>query len=123
MACDQQRRDDLDGNGRLSETTLAEFTAFFLDTCIDEVAFMEQLVQPDRLRERMLIWAEEEARLNKLPARAGTVLEAILYRGELPRANVAALLGTSERNARRGTCALHAGMATSMPAPIVCVGT
>lgn len=39
---------------------------------------MESLVQPNRLRDRMLIWAEEEV-----------------------RADVPALLDTGERNARR----------------------
>ena len=34
-ACDQTRRNDLDGRGHLSEENLAEFTKFFLTTCID----------------------------------------------------------------------------------------
>jgi Fic family protein len=50
--CDQTRRNDLDGRGTLSEETLAEFTRFFLAVCIDQVDFMESLVQPDRLRTR-----------------------------------------------------------------------
>lgn len=59
MACDQERRNDLDGRGHLSEEALADFTQFFLEVCIDQVDFMESLVQPDRLRERLLMWAEE----------------------------------------------------------------
>lgn len=106
MSCDLERRNDLDGRGHLSEEALAEFTDFFLETCIDQVAFMEQLVQPDRLRDRIVMWAEEEARADALPAKAGAVLEAVLYRGELPRSEAAPLLGTSERNARRVTSAL-----------------
>jgi len=43
-ACDLTRRNDLDGRGHLSEETLAEFTKFFLTTCIDQVAFMESLM-------------------------------------------------------------------------------
>ena len=34
---------------------LAEFTRFFLETCLDQVRFMESLVQPDRLRDRILL--------------------------------------------------------------------
>jgi len=34
------------------------------------------------------MWAEEETRLNKLPPKVGNVLEAVLYRGELPRGDV-----------------------------------
>jgi Fic family protein len=84
-ACDQTRRNDLDGRGHLSEENLAAFTSFFLTTCIDQVTFMEGLIQPDRLRARILLWAEEEIRLNKLPRKSGAVLEALLYRGELSR--------------------------------------
>jgi hypothetical protein len=100
-ACDLPRRDDLDGRGNLSEEALASFTSFFLQTCIDQVTFMEGLMQPDRLRTRILLWAEEETRLSSLPPRAGTVLEAILYRGELPRGEVGELLGLTPRHARR----------------------
>ena len=83
--CDMTRRNDLDGRGTLSEEALAEFTRFFLKVCIDQVAFMEGLMQPDRLRTRILLWAEEEIRMGQLPAKSGNILEAVLYRGELPR--------------------------------------
>lgn len=106
--CDLQRRNDLDGRGNLSEEALVEFTRFFLETCLDQVAFMEDLMQPDRLRTRVLMWAEEEIRLGHLPVPAKQVLEAILYRGQLPRAEVAGLLGMQERTARRVSAALLA---------------
>lgn len=99
--CDQTRRNDLDGRGTLSEEALAEFTMFFLGVCIDQVDFMEGLVQPDRLRTRILLWAEEETRLGELPAKSATLLEALLYRGELPRGEAAAILDIGERQARR----------------------
>jgi Fic family protein len=101
ISCDGPRRNDLDGRGALSEEALAAFTTFFLETCRDQVRFMESLVQPDRLRDRILIWAEEEVRADALPAKAGTVLEAVLYRGEFPRGDVPRLLDMSERSARR----------------------
>ncbi|MDO8680149.1 MAG: Fic family protein [Acidobacteriota bacterium] len=101
MACDQPRRNDLDGRGALSEEALASFTRFFLETCLDQVRFMEGLVQPDRLRERLLQWAQEEMRSDALPARADQIIEAVLFRGELPRGDVAGLLGTTDRHARR----------------------
>jgi len=106
MACDAERRNDLDGRGHLSEEALADFTRFFLETCLDQVTFMESLVQPDRLRDRILIWAEEEIRADTLPPKSGAVLEAILYRGELPRGDVAGIVGTGDRQARRVTSAL-----------------
>jgi Fic family protein len=104
--CDLSRRNDLDGRGNLSEEGLASFTHFFLETCLDQVKFMEELVQPDRLRDRILLWVEEEVRAEALPQKAGRILEAILYRGELPRGNVPHLLGASDRHSRRIVAAL-----------------
>jgi Fic family protein len=105
-ACDVTRRNDLDGRGDLSEEALSRFTDFFLTTCIDQVEFMEGLMQPDRLRTRILLWAEEEIRLNTLPPKAGSILEAVLYRGELPRGDAAGVVGAGERHARRIVSAL-----------------
>ena len=99
--CDLPRRNDLDGRGNLSEEGLVSFTRFFLETCLDQVKFMEDLVQPNRLRDRILLWVEEEIRADALPQKAGRILEAILYRGELPRGDVPQLLGASDRHARR----------------------
>ena len=104
--CDFHRRNDLDGRGTLSEEALAAFTKFFLTVCIDQVTFMEGLVQPERLRARILIWAEEEIRLGELPPKAGSILEAVLYRGELPRGDADSVVGTGERQARRIVAAL-----------------
>jgi len=105
-ACDSPRRNDLDGRGNLSEEALAGFTDFFLRTCIDQVEFMESLMQPDRLRARILLWADEEIRLDTLPPKSGSILEAVLYRGELPRADAADVVGAGERHARRIVSAL-----------------
>jgi Fic family protein len=106
IACDLRRRNDLDGRGNLSEEALADFAKFFLETCIDQVDFMEKLVQPQRLRDRMLIWVEEEIRADRLPPKSGAILEAVFYRGALPRGDAEKLLGTSPRHARRVTSAL-----------------
>lgn len=105
-ACDLARRNDLDGRCALTEEALAAFTRFFLQACLDQVRFMEQLVDPNRLRGRILLWAEEEVRANTIPVKAGQVLEAVLFRGELPRGDVAALLGIGGRQARRVVSAL-----------------
>jgi Fic family protein len=105
--CDLTRRNDLDGRGHLSEEALAAFTRFFLETCIDQVAFMEGLVQPDRLRARILLWVEEETRIDALPPNSRKILEALLYRGELSRGEVGALLGASARQGRRVVSSLR----------------
>jgi Fic family protein len=104
--CDSPRRNDLDGRGALSEEALARFADFFLRTCIDQVDFMEGLMQPDKLRARILLWADEEVRTNALPPKSGNILEAVLYRGELPRGEAAGAVGATDRHARRIASAL-----------------
>lgn len=101
QACDLQRRNDLDGRGNLSEEALADFTRFFLETCIDQVSFMRRLMEPDRLRGRIMLWAEEEARGGRIPGKSRELLGALLYRGEVPRGEVADIVGASPRTARR----------------------
>lgn len=106
MACDMGRRNDLDGRGPLSEEALAEFTRFFLTTCIDQVDFMEKLMVPDRLLNRILLWTEEEIHAGELPPQSRIIMRDVLYRGEIPRGEVTRLLGSSPRHARRVTSVL-----------------
>jgi Fic family protein len=98
--CDMTRRNDLDGRGNLSEEALVEFTRFFLKVSIDQVEFMEKLVDPKPLRARIHSWIEEEARLNKVSPKTTLLVDAILYRGEIPRGDVAHILGLSTRYSR-----------------------
>ena len=63
-------------------------------------------MQPDKLCICIPSWAEGEIELGALPARSGNILEAGLYRGELPRGDAAAAAGTTGRHARRIVSAL-----------------
>jgi hypothetical protein len=75
---------------------------------------MEGLMQPDALRARTLLWAEEQIKLSKLPPSSGRAIEAVLYRGNLPRSGVASVAGASTRTATRIVSALmEAGVLTS----------
>ena len=67
---------------------------------------MEDLMQPDHLRVRVLLRAEEEIRIGTLPPKSSSILEAVLYRGELPRGDAAGVVGVGERHARRIVSAL-----------------
>lgn len=75
---------------------------------------MDGLMQPDALRARILLWADEQIKLSKLPPSSGRVLEAVLYRGNLPRREVASVVSASSRTATRIVSALtEAGVLTS----------
>lgn len=106
VACDDARHGDRDGRGNLSETALVDFTRFFLEVCIDQVAFMSELMQARRLRDRIIDWSDEEIRYGRLPKLASRVLDAILYRGALPRSEVASIIGQTSRSATTITNAL-----------------
>lgn len=46
---------------------------------------IKSLVQPDRLRTRIVMWAEKELRLGNLPPKSGSIHEAVLYRARCRR--------------------------------------
>lgn len=96
--CDISRRNDLDGRGNLSEEALVDFSHFFLETCLDQVTFMADLIQPTHLKNRILSWAEGQ----NLPTKSGRLLAAILYKGgEISRKEAAEILDVGERQTRR----------------------
>jgi Fic family protein len=113
--CDRTRRNDLDGRGNLSEEALIAFTHFFLEISIDQIDFMERLVEPDQLRTRILSWTKERMAKRALPPQADKIMEATLYRGgKLLRGEAAEVTGTSDRHARRAVAGLASeGVLTS----------
>ena len=105
--CDLQRRNDLDGRGNLSEEALAGFTVFFLETCVDQVMFMSELMQPSALRARILDWARDEERVGTLMPGSTRVLAHILAHRQLDRKDVQEVVGFDARKSRRVTAVLH----------------
>lgn len=60
------------------------------------------------------LWAEEEIRLEHLLPKSGGILDVVICRGELPRADAANIVGTGERQTRRVVSALlEIGILTS----------
>lgn len=101
QAADEPRRGDLDGRGSLSEAALVDFNRFFLEQALDQVSFMGNLIEVDRLLARILLHVREEVALGRLDAGAEIVMRALLQSGELPRGEVDQLLGTSPRTRTR----------------------
>jgi hypothetical protein len=60
---DMPRQRDLDGSSNLSRWALAEFTAWFLNICLDQVTFMTGLFALDTLVDRL----HDAARITGLP--------------------------------------------------------
>lgn len=101
MAADEPRRNDLDGRGALSESALTEFCRFFLETCLDQVRFMRELLDPTELQRRMELYVRDEESAGRLPPRSYVILREALLVGEVERGRVPKLIDASERTARR----------------------
>lgn len=121
-AADGPRRGgERDGYGKLTQEDLAEFCRFFLERAVDQVRFMEKLLDPDELLGRMKIHVAEELQARRLPKGSFMVLREAVLAGEVGRGKVPALTGHGERAARMITSALvERGMlaATSHRAPL-----
>lgn len=103
---DSWRESDTDGRGSLSQRGLIEFCEFFLSVCVDQVRFMEQLLEPAGLLDRVRRYCAEQLERKAMPKGAFEVLREIILLGPLPRAKVAEVTGYKERQARSVVSAL-----------------
>lgn len=108
-------RHDADGCGVRSAEALARFVRFFLEVCLDQVAFMRSALRPERLGDRLGAYARLRAEGviegpggAQLRPEAGAILRAVLLRGELPRGEALGATGLPERTARVVLAALLA---------------
>ena len=103
---DQPRAGDLDGRGQLSQTALVEFCTFMLDTALDQVNYMSELLALDGMQVRITqyIQARNDGRVPGL-APVKSVAALLLYnayiQGKLKRSRALELCGMPERSARR----------------------
>jgi Fic family protein len=100
MQADEPRRGDLDGRGNLTQAGLNAFCKFFLGTCVDQISFMEGLLEPTEMLRRMEIWCEEETRAKRLPNKSWPLLREAVTMGEFSRGRAPELTGYEERQAR-----------------------
>ncbi len=106
MAADERRENDYDGRGALSERALTNFCRFFLTVSIDQVRFMQALLDPPNLLRRIELYCRDEAEAGRLPRAALTILREAMVRGEVERGSVPALINLQERAARKVTSSL-----------------
>jgi len=93
---DSPRQGDLDGRGNLSQKALIEFIDWFLQMCIDQIKFMTELFEFDRLAKRLKSYSE----IKSLRPEAFQILHRILLLGEMPRGEAERVTGLKERSAR-----------------------
>ena len=106
MAADRPRENDYDGRGNLSEHALLEFCRFFLRISIDQVRFMQSLLDPGNLLRRIELYSRDEVEARRLPKLSYVVLREAVLAGEIERGRVPAIVNLQERATRNITSAL-----------------
>lgn len=102
---DSTREGDHDGRGNLSERGLSHFCEFYFKVALDQITFMKELLQLDKLRERIHGYVQLRSQ-NMVPhektlrIEAKYVLAEIMIRGEIDRGEVKRISGLEERTAR-----------------------
>ena len=115
-SADQMRRNDLDGRGNLSDRALGEFCVFMLQTMLDQLDFMGDLLQLQNLAARIERHLQFGV-LHRKPRdreRLSRLVKAALFEGEIERGKVGRIVGLSDRAARNLTnMALKEGLLDS----------
>jgi len=87
---------------------------FMLQVMLDQIAFMERLLELDTLADRMEHYVRLEAGLGEAGARVFLLLREALYRGEFPRGEAGRIAGSGERTGRAALAtAVEAGLLKS----------
>lgn len=94
---DEKRMNDFDGRGYLSERRLAEFCEFLLQAALDQLKFMEELLQLDGMERRIVGYATREETAGNLPKGSGLLLREVFLRGQVGRGELASVLGVTTR--------------------------
>jgi Fic family protein len=106
-SADLPRQGDYDGRGALTEKGLVDFCDYMLNTAIDQVTYMSDLLDLTNLRTRMnsYVIARNDFRVpgmkESLKSAAGLVLHTAFIHGEIQRAQALELCAMPERSARR----------------------
>jgi Fic family protein len=91
---DRGRENDFDGRGNLTERGLSRFCVFFLETILDQIQFMGELLNLSNLRTRVERYFTYEAlHMKKYREDLMRVVVAIIDEGEFPRERVLGLTG------------------------------
>jgi Fic family protein len=104
---DSSRQGYLDGRGVLSEKNLLNFCEYMLDTAIDQIDYVSELLQLNKMHERIdsYIRARNDERVPGITGKIKETASIIIYnafvKGELERSLAYELCSMPERSARR----------------------
>ncbi len=95
---DLPRRNDLDGRGPLSEEELIKYCKFFLKACLNQVKYMEGVLNFSQIEKRFLAFLsyKQVALLSKNTAK---IIERIFRQGRVERKEIKNICHVKERQA------------------------
>jgi len=99
-AADDKRQGSTDGRGPLSDQSLSHFCRFFMETALDQIKFIEGLLEVPGLLGRVSDFAERGVSAGNLPKATGPLLEKLIIHGRLKRGDALRILSPVERTAR-----------------------
>jgi Fic family protein len=101
---DQKRQGDRDGRGQLSLKGLELYTKFMLEMALDQISYMNEMLQLNTLSSRMGKFIELSRQgmyaIEPMPKYSESLLKELLIQGELSRGEVKSIIGAGETTAR-----------------------
>jgi Fic family protein len=98
---DMPRRGDLDGRGNLTTSGLVEWIDFFLDICLDQVGYMNRMLELDGMKRRIeALITFRSAHDKSIRPEAILPLYHVFAAGPVTRREFAQMTGLGERTAR-----------------------
>jgi Fic family protein len=93
-----------DGRGNLSLKSLNMFLDFMLDSAIDQVEYMSNVIRIDLISAKIINYVEFSQKgmfyqVNPLPRHSEKIFQALLIQGEIPRNSVKDIIGVSKPTA------------------------
>lgn len=96
---DQLRRNDYDGRGPLSEENLTLFCKYFLRECVDQLKFMESILELHHFEKRFKKYLQLISLQKNISKKAILVLKELFYKGEVERGEVQNICSVKRRRA------------------------
>jgi Fic family protein len=96
-SADAPRAGALDGRGNLSLSALTAFAQWFCEVMVDQLTFMTDQLEFERLGARLATYVEKEL---ALPSTATAIVQDVLLRGEVARGEASRITGLRDRAAR-----------------------
>ena len=96
---DQPRRNDYDGRGPLSEENLILFCKYFLRECVDQLRFMESILELHHFEGRFEKYLQLIGLQKTISKNAVLVLKELFYKGEIGRGEVQNICSVKRRRA------------------------